>query len=304
MRVTTAATDALTGLTHVRISNFDWTDASGELVPGVSYPPGTEMPIPWNITADTRVIGAVYVQWQDGAGNWSGPITLPVHWDAAPPQIVSPRTHLRAGASIVGGAVPVDTSWTASSVAPLAQHVLERRWGGRPYAPVYRGKRHTAPGRVAPGRPTRMRVRATDAAGLHSPWESGRSFSTELIDDRDTRIVWSPGWKRVSDPDSVGGSMRCTTRRGRWAYILVDRPAEVGFVGPEGRRYGSADVSVWGTRYRTATVTLTRPTPRVRVQAFANTYSVAGRVPTAVMRVWDASTNGAAVCIDAFTVLR
>ena len=107
VRVTTNATDALTGLTHVRLSNFDWTDAEGELQPGVSYPAGAEMPIPWDITTDTRVIGAVYVQWQDGAGNWSGPITLPVNWDTSAPQVAEPATHLRPGATIVRGAVPV-----------------------------------------------------------------------------------------------------------------------------------------------------------------------------------------------------
>ncbi|HEX5252066.1 MAG TPA: hypothetical protein VFW14_20565 [Gaiellales bacterium] len=304
VRVTTAATDALTGLTHLRVSNFDWTDADGELVPGVSYPAGAGMPIPWDITADTRVIGAVYVQWQDGAGNWSGPITLPVNWDASSPQVTEPATQLRPGAAIVGGAIPVTTSWTQSTIAPLDHNLLERRRGGSLYASVYRGSRHTFHGRVAPGRLFWMRVRATDVAGLQSRWASGRSFSTGLIDDRDPRIVWTPGWRRVRDPDAVGGGMRCATRGGRSVYILVDRAAELGFVSPEGRRYGSAAVSVWGNRYTLQTVPLTRSTPRARVLAFSYTYSVAGRVPTAELRVKDASSNGAPVCIDAFTVLR
>jgi hypothetical protein len=304
VRVTTAATDALTGLTHLRLSNFDWTDADGELQPGVSSPAGTEMPIPWDITTDTRVIGAVYVQWQDGAGNWSGPITLPVNWDSSAPQVAEPATHLRAGAAIVRGAVPVTTSWTQSTVAPLDHDVLERRRGGGPYASVYRGSRHTFPSRVVPGRLYRMRVRATDGAGLQSRWAAGRSFSTGLVDDRDPRVVWTPGWKRVRAPGAVGGSMRCATRRGRSAYVLVDRAAELGFVGPEGPGYGSAAVSVWGNRYTFRTVQLTRSTSRARMLAFAYTYSSVGRVPTADLRVKDASTNGAPVCIDAFTVLR
>ena len=304
VRVTTNATDALTGLTHVRLSNFDWTDADGELQPGVSYPAGAEMPIPWDITTDTRVIGAVYVQWQDGAGNWSGPITLPVHWDTSPPQVAEPATHLRPGATIVRGAVPVTTAWTDSAVAPLDHNLLERRLGGSRYGSVYRGSGHTFAGRVAPGRLYRMRLRATDVAGLQSRWANGRPFSTGLIDDRDPRIVWTPGWKRVQDPGAVGGSMRCATRRGRSAYILVDRAAELGFVSPEGRRYGSAAVSIWGNRYTFRTVALARSTPHARVLAFSYTYPSVGRVPTADLRVTDASTNGAPVCIDAFTVLR
>jgi hypothetical protein len=50
VHVTTAATDALTGTTHVRLSNVDWTDADGELQPGTSFPAGVEMPIPWDFS--------------------------------------------------------------------------------------------------------------------------------------------------------------------------------------------------------------------------------------------------------------
>jgi hypothetical protein len=304
VRVTTAATDALTGLAHVRVSNFGWTDADGELQPGVSYAPGVEMPIPWNITTNTLTIGAVYVQWQDGAGNWSGPITLPVNWDTAAPQVTRPGTHLQPGAAIVRGAVPVRTSWTESTIAPLDRNVLQSRQGGSPYASVYHGGRHAVVGRIAPGRLSRMRVRATDVAGLQSRWAPSRSFSTGLIDDRDPRIVWTPGWKRVGDPDAVGGSMRCTIHHGRWAYLRVDRGAEIGFVAPEGPQYGSAAVTLLGQHYASATVTLARPAPRARVLAYSHTYSILGPIPSAELRVRDTSTNGAPVCIDAFTVLR
>jgi len=40
------------------------------------------------------------------------------------------------------------------------------------------------------------------------------------------------------------------------------------------------------------------------VLAFSYTYSVVGRIPTAVLQVRDASKSSAPVCIDAFTVLR
>jgi hypothetical protein len=304
VRVTTAATDALTGVTQVRVSNSGWTDAAGELQVGVSYPAGTEMPIPWDITTDALVTGEVYVQWEDRAGNWSGPITLPVHWDTSPPQITRPLTYLRPGAPIIRRAVPITTSWTRSAVAPLAQDILARRQGGEPYMPMFRGSGRTVPSRVVPGHLYRFRARASDVAGLQSRWVRGWTFSTGLVDDRDPRIVWTPGWRRVQDPDAVGGSMRCTTRRGRWAYLRVARGGGIGFVSPEGRRYGSVMVTLLGNHSPSATVSLNRSTPRPRILAYAHTYSMPGSIPSDEVRVTDASSNGAPVCIDAFTVLR
>jgi hypothetical protein len=98
--------------------------------------------------------------------------------------------------------------------------------------------------------------------------------------------------------------MRCTTHHGRWAYLRVDRGAEIGFVAPEGRQYGSAAVTLLGQHSASATVTLSRSAPRSRVLAYAHTYSILGPIVSAALRVRDASTNGAPVCIDAFTVLR
>src|SRR6185437_6215499 len=215
VHVTTAATDALTGTTVVRLSNVDWTDLNGELQPGTSFPSGVEMPIPWSFSP----AGEVYVQWQDGAGNWS---------------------------------------------PPIAQTVVERLAGAGTYAQVYRGSARTRFLRVAPERRYRLRVRASDLAGLRSGWAVSPAFMARLVDDRDPRILWSPGWKRVPDPTAVGGSMRCASRNGRWADLQVRWGSDLGFVSPEGPRYGTAAIAVRGSRTPTATVTLTRRTPRAR----------------------------------------
>jgi hypothetical protein len=299
VHVTTAATDALTGTSHVRLSNADWTDADGELQPGTSYPAGVEMPIAWAFSP----AGELYVQWQDGAGNWSAPITLHVHWDSSPPQVTGLRVTLQGGRQIVGGAIPLVSTWARSSTAPLAQTVLERLAGAGSYVSVYRGSGHTHLMRAAPGRMYRVRVRASDIAGLRSGWVVTPALTTSLIDDRDPRIRWSPGWKRVLDPTAVGGSMRCAGRFGRWADLQVRRGSDMGFVSPEGRRYGTAAIALRGSRTATATDTLARPVSRPRTLAYRYAFGLRP-VGYPELQVRDASRNGAEVCIDAFTVLR
>jgi hypothetical protein len=299
VRVTTSATDTLTGVTHVRLSNLEWTDPDGELQPGTSFPAGVEMPIPW----DFSPAGDLYVQWEDGAGNWSPPITLHVHWDDSPPQVSGLRVSLRSGRRIIGGSIPLLSTWARSSTAPLAQNVLERLTGAAAFRPVYRGRAHAFFMRSAPGRRYRLRVRASDVAGLHSGWAVGPAFTARLIDDRDPRILWSPGWKRVIDPTAVGGSMRCAGRLGRWADLQVRWGSDIGFVSPEGRRYGTAAIALRGSRVPSAAVTLTRPTRRPRTLAYHHPFG-ARPVGYPELQVRDASRNGATVCIDAFTVLR
>jgi hypothetical protein len=245
----------------------------------------------------------VYVQWQDGAGNWSGPITLPVHWDASPPQVTAPHVSLEQGRQIVRGSIPVVALWTRSSTAPLERSILERRAGAGAYTSVYRGggrtPRLTA---AASGRLYRLRARASDVAGLQSGWAVSSAFTTRLVDDRDPRIMWSPGWKRVMDPTAVGGSMRCVTRPGRWAGLQVPRAAEFGLVSPEGRRYGTATISLYGGRSQLTTVRLTRRTARSRTLVYRHPFT-ARPISVAQMRVTDASSNGM-ICVDAFAVLR
>jgi hypothetical protein len=299
VQVTTAATDGLTGVTQLRLSNVDWTDVDGELQPGTSFPAGAEMPIPW----DFSPTGELYVQWQDGAGNWSGPITLQVHWDSSPPQVTGLRVNLQAGRQIVRGSIPLVSTWARSSTAPLAQNVVQRLTGAAAYTSVYRGSGHTYLMRAAPGRMYRARVRAADIAGLVSGWATMPAFTTRLVDDRDPRILWSPGWKRVADPTAIGGSMRCAGRYGRWADLQVRWGADIGFVSPEGKRYGTAAIALRGSRSPSATVTLTRPTARPRVLAYRFAYGLRA-VGYPEIQVRDASKNGAPVCVDAFTVLR
>lgn len=299
IHVTTAATDALTGTAHVRLSNVDWTDLDGELQLGTSFPARVEMPIPW----DFSPVGEVYVQWQDGAGNWSGPITLHSHWDASPPRVTALRVHLQSDRQILRGSIPLVSTWTRSSTAPLAQNVLERLMGAGTYTSIYRGRHHTWFLRAASGRRYRVRVRAADIAGLQSGWAMRPAFTARLIDDRDPRILWSPGWRRVIDPTAVGGSMRCASRLGRWADLQVRWGSDLGFVSPEGRRYGTAAISLRGSRSPSATVTLTRPALRPRTLAYRFAFGLR-RVGYPEIRVSDASKNGAAVCIDAFAVLR
>ena len=299
VNVTTAATDALTGVTHVRLADVGWTDLDGELQPGTSFPAGVEMPIPWAFSP----AGEVYVQWQDGAGNWSPPITLHVHWDASPPQVTPPRVSLQADRRIVGGSIPLVSTWTRSSTAPLAQSVLQRLAGAGSYTSIYQGTDRARSLSGVPGRLYRLRVRASDVAGLQSVWAVSPAFTTRLVDDRDPRIIWSPGWKRVIDPTAVGGSMRCAGRFGRWADLGVSKAAELGFVSPEGRRYGAAGVALRGSRVPSTTVMLTRPALRPRTLVYRYAFT-ARPISFAQMRVTDASKNGAPVCIDAFTVLR
>ena len=299
LHVTTAATDALTGVTHVRLSNLEWTDLDGELQPGTSFRAGVEMPIPW----DFSPAGEVEVQWQDGAGNWSPPITLHVHWDSSPPQVTGLRVNLQADRQIVRGSIPLVSAWARSSTAPFAESVVQRLTGAGAYTSVYRGSGHTYLMRAAPGRMYQVRVRASDIAGLMSGWATRPAFTTRLVDDRDPRILWSPGWKRVADPTAVGGSMRCASRDGRWADLQVRRGSDIGFVSPEGLRYGTAAIALRGSRTPSATVTLTRRTARPRILAYRFAYGLRP-VGYPEILVRDASTNGAPVCVDAFTVLR
>lgn len=68
VRVATAATDALSDVTDIRLSNGPEVDDEGVLVDGVTY--GYDDTTVWTL-APGRGTRTVHVQWRDAAGNWS-----------------------------------------------------------------------------------------------------------------------------------------------------------------------------------------------------------------------------------------
>jgi serine protease len=288
-----AASDA-SGLSQVRLSNDP--GMAGAVTRAYATPQS------WTLAAGADGSRTVYVQWQDGVGNWSGVSSDSITVDTTGPAGSAPSASLVNGAALDKTTVPVRLAWSGSDAGSgLARFELALSTNGGVYVPLAlpspTATTHTP--LLSPGSATyRFRVRAIDAAGNASAWAAGPRFYVRRIQESSTAIRYAGTWSRVSATAALGGRYRLTTRaRASATYTFTGR--SVAWVANRGTAFGSARVYIDGV-YR-GTVNL-RASSAWRRIVFSRTWASSGRH---TIRIVGSGTAGhPRVSLDAFVVLQ
>ncbi len=295
----------------MRISNSPQT-RTGVLSLGRTYSYANSLT--WDL-GDTATGGSltqgartVYVQWQDGAGNWSGVRSDTIILDTTPPVVRAPNASLRNG-NIVASAsesVPVTVAWSASDTNGVAGYEARRSENGAspigvslPSPATTSITRYHQPGLTN----WRYDVRARDRAGNVSGWATGSQFSVGGYQETAPDISYSGYWTPGSYSWFWGGKVRYSGVVGRRA-TLTFQGSKVGWVSTRGPNRGKAEV--WLNGVRKATVDLYAPKLQMRRLVYTASVdnSVSHTLQVRVLGTKNAAASNTYVDVDGFVLLR
>jgi hypothetical protein len=286
VQLATPASDALSGLASVAISNdgASWT----------TKPYATA--VSWKL-APGNGARTVTVKWRDKAGNWSTPRIDTIVVDTLAPTSATPRLRLGAGTASVNGSVPVDVAWSAvDGTSGIRGHELSVSQDSGAWTVIGSSlSTPTATRTLAPGHAYRFRTRAVDNAGNVGPWATGPSLRLTQTSETADRITYTGAWITVADPASLGGHARRTTAAGATAtFTFSGRSAA--WVGRLGPGYGKVRIYVDGIL--ASTFDLNRSTASARQIIFAAAWSTSGHHTIRLVNL--GTTGRPAALVDAF----
>lgn len=282
----TAATDAGSGLSQVRLSNdgIGWTTRS--------YAPSQAWTLP--ATNGTRT---VYAKWKDVAGNWSAVKTDTIVLDTVAPTVTAPRRGLVAGTAISSGKVTLRVPWTGNdATSGIARYELAQSTDGGAWTAISTTLTSpTATRSLATQHTYRFRVRAIDRAGNVGAWAYGSTFRLSRYSESNRAIRYSGSWSTVSSSAYWGGAAKRSGTAGALA-TLTFTGRSVAWIARTGPNRGVATVYVNGTKV--ATIDLYSATYRNQRVVWARNWS-SSVTRTVTIRV--AGTSGhPLVDVDAF----
>jgi hypothetical protein len=238
-------------LTVVRVANDPALDG-GVLAGGITLPVADELP--WSLDVDAPGQGVpdgphtVYVQWGDGAGNWSAVASDSITLDTHPPVAFAPGLPtVRLGTVSASGRIPVTVTWPAATdaLSGVEGYTVEVSQDGGDFDDFAASSSTSANGLVASGHRYRWRVRAFDRLGNVSPERTGPTIRVELVGDGSTAIRYSGAWRRISSTSAVGGTVRTTSSPGASATMTFAGRG-IAIVAPAGPGRGAVDVVIDG----------------------------------------------------------
>ena len=239
-------------LTVVRVAN-DPTLDGGVLAGGLTLPVADELP--WSLDVDAPGPSVpdgphtVYVQWGDGAGNWSHVASDSITLDTHPPVALPPGPPaVRLGTVSTGGRIPVEVTWPAakdalSGVEGYAVEVSRDGADFEEFAPS--GPSTHADGFVQAGHRYRWRIRAFDQLGNESADLAGPTVRVELVSDGAAAIRYAGAWSRTSSASALGGAVHSTSSAGASATVTFAGRG-IAIVAPVGPGRGAVDVVIDG----------------------------------------------------------
>lgn len=298
------------GVAQVRLSN-DGAVSGGVLVAGrtQSYAPS----VSWSLV-DPAYGGrsgdgskTVFVQWADGAGNWSAVRSATVVLDTVRPTATISTPQLSYGTALgAGGTIPVRVNWSASDAGSgIASYALKMSTDGGAWQVVSLAP-PTATSmsfQLAAGHSYRFTASARDGAGNASLWATGITVSLAAVQEGDAGVTYSTPWTSVTTSTAFGGAYRYTTTANRSVSLSFTGRA-VSWVTPRGVSSGTAYVYV--DNVRVATVDLYAASTESQRVVFSRSFSTSGAhtlriVATGLKRT---AATGTRVAIDGFAVLR
>ena len=155
------ATDALTGVAAVRLSD----DGSTWVTRAYAASQAWTLPA----VGGTRT---VYVQWRDGAGNWSSTASDSITLDGAGPTVSGFQRSFVAGTTISADKIRLRLSWTGTdAVTGVARYEMQQRTDGGAWTSISTSiTSPTFDRALATGHTYAFQVRGVDHAGNAGAW--------------------------------------------------------------------------------------------------------------------------------------
>jgi hypothetical protein len=290
------------GVAEVRLSNSSAT-SGGLLTSGRTY--GYATPIAWDLSdpatggSGANGVRYVYVQWRDGAGNWSPVARDSIVLDTVAPTVSAPSESLVTGAQLGTSTIPVKLSWSGSdATSGVAGYDLAQSKDGGPFTTTLASTTaKTWTGSLSPGATYAFRARATDTAGNVGGWSTGPTFPLELRQESSPTIAYDPSWNSELRSGSSGGSVRYTSTAGATATVSFTG-RRIAWVAPKDSTRGSADVYVDGVR--AATVSLYATAAKSRLIVFNKSWTAPGPHTLEIRNL--ATAGHPRVDVDAFVI--
>jgi len=263
--VSVPATDAGSGMSLVRLSN------NADMSNATTYTYGT--PVAWTLPGGdgTRT---VYVQWRDGAGNWSSTQSDSINLvtsDPTPPTLTGIPTHSICCSGTT--AFPMRVAWTAASdpESNIDHYELYASINGAVFSKVTDTPSTSHVMNVTTSTRTyRFAVRAVNTLGVPGSFRYGPTFRTISYSEASAAVKFSSGWGLSSSTGFVGGKAKYSVTAGRSASLtfIGNRVSWLSATGPN---MGSARVYINGSLV--STVNLFSATPVARKLVFGRTFS-------------------------------
>jgi hypothetical protein len=270
--LSTPASDGLSGVTHVALSNDGRTWTTRPYAATQS----------WTLAA-TNGTRTVYAKWQDGAGNWSTVLTDTIVLDSVAPGATAPGNAFIAGASLDAGRTLIRLSWTGTDVTSgIARYEIGQSTDGAAFAII--GASPSSPNSsqaLATGHTYRFRVRAVDRAGNVGPWLTGRDVRLSAAQESSSKITYSGTWRAGSNSGFWGGKTRYASKVGAKATFKITGRS-FAWIATTGSTRGSARIYVNGRLVQT--VNLHAATTHDRRVVFVKTWATSS-TRTIVIRV-------------------
>lgn len=287
--VGTAASDSLTGVSQVRLSNNGVTWTTRPYAPNQS----------WTLASGDGA-KTVRVQWRDGAGNWSATKADQIVLDTTDPTTGPVETALVNGQA-AGGKAPVKTAWTgADAMTGVARYELAMKTDDGAWATTSTSLSAASWSHAfTPGHRYRLRIRAVDNAGNVGLWSTSRLIDLVASPDASPAITYLGAWSIPSGTTLTDGTAHATAAAGATAtFGFVGR--SVGWLASVGPTSGKVAVYVDGVKV--ATVDLQRSVRASRQVVFSRSWSSLG---THTVELVSLGTAGnATATVDGFYVLR
>jgi len=221
------------------------------------------------------------------------------------PEISKPATTLKTGTLGASGVV-ANVTWTVVSPNYESMHHfdVELRTNGGTWQVVTLSE--PAPLSidvpVQPGARYQVRVRGIDRVGGIGNWSYGDVFNVRGIQESDSRIAYSSGWKNGIMGRAWGGSVKHHSAANATTTFAFDG-ATIAFVTTKGPDRGRAQILIDGVVKKT--VDLYSPTLRPASVVFAQNGLAAGlhTVQVKILSGKNASSKGTRVDVDGFVVI-
>jgi hypothetical protein len=216
-----------------------------------------------------------------------------------PPTVSTVNNQLTvASIPTAAGAIPVITTWVGTDpddaiVSYQAQiRVNGGTWTDLSLSPPTATSVSTD---LTPNQLVNFRIRATDAGGHTGAWALGTSFRVKTPPE--TAASFTGSWTAVSDANAWGGTvMRSTTLNADATITFTGR--NLAMVATRGPAYGSVDVYVDGTFYKT--LKCNSPTVMYKQVIFRYSTQVLTNSTHTVRIVNDATPGHPQIDIDGF----
>ena len=262
------ASDADSEVKSMRVANTG-TTSGGLLTNGTSMAASSSL--------DWVLLGGdgpkkVWVQWSDGAGNWSKPESGAIVLDRTGPAVGAPAWRIKSGAALVSGKVPVSVRWSGTDVTSgIALYEIQKSTDGGAYSSVSTNATSSSlTTNLASGHMYRFRARGIDRAGNVGAWASGSTLRLSAYQQSSSAVRWAGTWSSASGSGYWGGTTRHSSRAGATStFTFTGR--SVAWVSATGATRGLAYVYVNGSKV--ATVDLRSSTTQKPKIVWAKTWS-------------------------------